>query len=176
MDRIRGEIKMVGNLTGGGIRSQVDEYGRTIYLGSHRAASILDALQVGDTTLRKARCSAELYNALEPGRNVCVYVFRTLFRAPMILGVLDAGTGEKTIISREYYRGTLLQLATVHALLNGIGAWIAGMIIGIVIGLGHSSVPPMLGLLAGVGGTWWMAYQFREDYHEAVADSGGRKM
>lgn len=172
MDRIRGDIKMVGNLTGGGIRTHVDEYGRTIYLGSHRAASILDALQIGNTTLMKARCPAEVYNALDTGRNVCVYVFRTLFRAPLILGVLDAGTGKKTMMSREYYRGTLLQMAIVHALLNGIGAWIAGMIIGIVIGLGQSSVPPVLGLLAGLGGTWWMTFQFRKDYHEALADQG----
>ena len=54
MDKICGEIKMVGNLTGGELRTQVDEYGRQRFVGSYRSASVLDALQVGNPTLLKA--------------------------------------------------------------------------------------------------------------------------
>jgi hypothetical protein len=172
MDKICGEIKMVGDLTGGELRTQVDEYGRQRFVGSYRSASVLDALQIGDTTLLKSRCQADVYNALEPGKRVCVYVFRTLFRVPVLLGVRDDKSGEKVMISRAYYRGSLLQLVFVHAMLNSIGCWIAGMIVGIVIGLGQSAVPPLLGFLAGLGASWWMAYQFRQDYHQAIADPG----
>ena len=99
-------------------------------------------------------------------------MFRTLCRVPLILGVRDTDSGAKTMISDAYYRGTLLQFIFVHALLNAIGCWIAGMIVGIVIGLGQSAVPPMLGFLGGLGATWWMAYRLRQDHREAVADGG----
>jgi hypothetical protein len=163
---------MVGNLTGGEIRTQVDEYGRQRFVGSYRAASVLDALQVGSTTLLEARCQAEVYNALEPGTQACVYVFRTLLRVPLILGVRDSQSGARTMISHSYYRGTLLQFIFVHALLNAIGFWIAGMIIGLIIGMGQSAGPPVLGFFGGLGATWWMAYRFREDHREALADAG----
>jgi hypothetical protein len=172
MDKICGEIKMVGNLTGGDIRTMVDQYGRHVTVGSYRSASVLDALQVGHTTLLKARCPAEVYDALVPGKQACVYVFRTLLRVPLILGVRDTEGGAKTMIGHAYYRGTLLQFTSVHAFLNAIGCWIAGMIIGIVIGLGQSAVPPVLGFLGGLGATWWMAHRFWQDHREAARDGG----
>ena len=164
MDSLCGEIRMVGNLTGGELRTQVDEYGRQRFVGSYRAASVLDALQVGETTVMKSRCAPEIYNELVTGRQVCAYIFRTLFRSALLLGVQDQSTGEKTLIGYSYYRGTLLQLVFVHAFVNAVGCWIGGMIVGIVIGMGQSAVPPVLGLLAGLGATWWMAWRFREDY------------
>lgn len=170
MEKICGEIKLVGNLSGGEIRTQVDQYGRQKFVGSYRTAVVLDALQVGDTTLLNARCPGDVYNALETGRSACVYVYRSLLRKALLLGVKYEDTGEKQLVGHSYYRGTLIQLATVHTLLNTLGCWILGMIVGIIIGLGQSAVPPLLGLLGGWGASWYMAYQFYTDFQSAKAD------
>jgi hypothetical protein len=170
MEKLCGEIKLVGNLSGGDIRTQVDQYGNAKFVGSYRTALVLDALQVGDTTLLKAGCNGEVYNALDTGRNACVYVYRSLLRKAIVLGVKYEDTGEKTLVGQSYYRGSLIQLATVHTLLNTIGCWILGMIVGIIIGLGQSAVPPMLGFLGGWGASWYMAYQWYSDFQAAKAD------
>ena len=167
MEKICGEIKLVGNLTGGDIHTQVDHAGRARFVGSFRTAIELDALQIGDTTLLKGRLSGDVYNALETGRQACVFIFRTLLRKPLILGVKYDDTGEKQLIGHSYYRGTLIQFATVHTLLNAIGCWILGMIIGGIIGLGQSAVPPLLGLVGGWAASWWQAYRFYVDFQAA---------
>jgi hypothetical protein len=172
MDKICGEISMIGNLMGGELRTAVDQYGQQRFVGSYRSASVLDALQVGPTTLLEARCPAEVYDALVPGKQACVYVFRTLLCVPLILGMRDTERCVKTMMGHAFYRGTLLQFIFVHAFLNAIGCWIAGMIIGIVIGLGQCAVPPVLGLFGGLGAIWWMARQVWRDYREAMSDGG----
>ncbi|MBT8091347.1 MAG: hypothetical protein KJO01_14165 [Gammaproteobacteria bacterium] len=170
MEKLCGEIRLVGNLTGGELRTQVDQHGNQRFVGSFRTATQLDALQVGDTTLLNARLPGNIYDALATGRTACVYVFRTLLRKALILGVKYEDTGDKHLIGHSYYRGTLLQLATVHTLLNAIGCWILGMIVGAIIGLGQSAVPPLLGLVGGWAASWWQAYCFYTDFRRAQAD------
>lgn len=167
MEKICGEIKLVGGMSGGDLHTQVDAYGRQRYVGSFRTATQVDALQIGNTSLTKLRCDGNVFNAMETGRDVCLYVFRTLTRKPIALGLKYNDTGELHLMDHTYYRNSLLQFATVIALLNSIGCWIAGAIIGAIVGLGQSAVPASLGFLVGLGLSWWSAWQFRQDYHEA---------
>lgn len=170
MEKICGEIKLVGNLTGGEMHTPVDQYGRQQFVGSFRTAVELDALQIGDVSLTKVRCQGGLYNELEKGREACVYIFRTLLKKSLLLGIKYSDSGEKHVIDQSYHRGTILQFVTVLALLNSIGGLIVGGILGGIVGLGQSAVPPMLGFLCGAGVSWWTAYQFHQDYKQAKAD------
>ena len=88
----------------------------------------------------------------------------------VLLGVRYDGETQKRIYQHAYYRGSLMQYALPLALLYAIGGWILGMIVGIVIGMGQSSVPPVLGLLGGLGVAWYSAFRFRADYLAAKVD------
>mgnify|MGYP000384955253 CR=1 FL=1 len=170
MEKHCGLLENVGRLQGGGTITQVDEQGRTKFIGQVKVATEIDAIRIGATQLKKVRCEGVLYNELEPGRNACLYIYRHLWRTPVLLGVRYDGEAQKRMVSDAYYRGSFLQYTLPLALMYAIGGWILGMIVGMVIGLGQSSVPPVLGLFGGLGVAWYSAFRFRADYQAARTD------
>lgn len=170
MERHCGLLENVGRLKGGETITQVDEHGRARFIGKVKVATEIDSIRIGSAELRSVRCEGVLYNELEPGRNACLYIYRHLWRTPVLLGVRYDGEVQKRMISDAYYRGSLLQYALPLALLYAVGGWILGMIVGIVIGMGQSSVPPVLGLFGGLGLAWYSAFRLRTDYQVAKSD------
>ncbi len=170
MEKHCGLLGRVGNLRGGETISQVDEHGRTKFIGQVKVATEIDVITIGSTDLKKVRCEGVLYNELQPGRQACLYIYRHLWRTPVLLGIRYDGEQQKRMVSDAYYRGSLLQYALPLAFMYAIGCWILGMIVGMVIGMGQSSVPPVLGLFGGLGLAWYSAYLFRADYQAARSD------
>jgi hypothetical protein len=170
MEKHCGLLSDVGNLKGGETIARVDEHGRAKFIGQVKVATEIDVIRIGSTELKKVRCEGVLYNELEPGRNACLYVYRHLWRTPVLLGIRYDGEQQKHMVSDAYYRGSLLQYALPLAFMYAIGCWILGMIVGMVIGMGQSSVPPVLGLLGGFGLAWYSAFRFRADFQEAKSD------
>jgi hypothetical protein len=170
MEKHCGLLGEVGRLKGGETIARVDEYGRAKFIGQVKVATEIDVVRIGTAELRKVRCEGVLYNELEPGRQACLYIYRHLWRTPVLLGVRYDGEERKRMVSDAYYRGSLLQYALPLALMYAIGCWILGMVVGIVIGMGQSSVPPVLGLLGGLGLAWYSAFRFRADYQAAKSD------
>ena len=167
MEKHCGLLDEVGRLKGGETITQVDDYGRAKFIGQVKVATEIDVIRIGTAQLRKVRCEGVLYNELEPGRQACIYIYRHLWRTPVLLGVRYDGEKGKRMVSDAYYRGSLLQYALPLAFMYAIGCWILGMVVGGVIGMGQSSVPPVLGLLSGLGLAWYSAFRFRADYQEA---------
>ena len=170
MEKLCGLLGEVGRLKGGETITQVDENGRARFIGQVKVATEIDVIRIGTTELRKVRCEGVLYNELEPGRQACLYIYRHLWRTPVLLGVRYDGEPQKRMVSDAYRRGSMLQYALPLALLYAIGGWILGMVVGIVIGMGQSSVPPVLGLFGGLGLAWYSAFRFRADYQAAKSD------
>jgi len=167
MEKHCGLLSEVGSLKGGETIAQVDEHGRAKFIGQVKVATEIDIIRIGAAELKKVRCEGVLYNELEPGRKACLYVYRHLWRTPVLLGVRYDGEQQKHMVSDAYYRGSVLQYALPLAFMYAIGGWILGMIVGMVIGMGQSSVPPVLGLFGGLGLAWYSAFRFRADYQEA---------
>lgn len=170
MEKHCGLLENVGRLRGGETITRVDERGRAKFVGQVKVATEIDAIRVGTVELRKVRCEGVLYNELEPGRNACLYVYRHLWRTPVLLGIRYDGEVQKRMASDAYYRGSLLQYALPLALLYAVGGWILGMVVGLVIGLGQSSIPPVLGLVGGLGVAWHSAFRLRADFRAMRSD------
>lgn len=170
MEKHCGLLGHVGRLKGGETITRVDEQGRARFIGQVKVATEIDVVRIGTVELRKVRCEGVLYNELDPGRLACLYVYRHLWRTPVLLGIRYDGEARKRTISDAYYRGSLLQYALPLALLYAVAGWILGMVVGIVIGLGQSSVPPVLGLFGGLALGWYSAFRFRADYQAVRGD------
>jgi hypothetical protein len=168
MEKLCGLLERVGDLTGGNIVRPTDEDGNQYVIGSYRAASVLDVIQIGGTVLKKPMCEGVLAQQLVPGRQACLYVTR-VGRKPVLVGVKYGA--EKFMITKTYLRGSMLQMATIFAFMYGLGGVMAGGIVAGMI-LPGSWVPPFAMLCgAALGLMWWYrAYQFWQAYGEAKAD------
>jgi hypothetical protein len=175
MEKHCGVLGQVGSLQGGQLVAPIDQYGRAKYVGSFRVATQIDAIHIGDTVLKKPRCEDELYGNLQPGREACIYVYRHFVRTPVILGIKYKDDGAKHLISSRYFRGALLQYATVLAMMTGIGGFVGVMIVGAILGrnLGNNflnELLPVLGMVGGVGYSWWSAVRLWKDFQLAKSD------
>lgn len=170
MEKHLGVLKQVGSLSGGEIVSPVDQDGNKKLIGSFRVATQVDAIQIGETILKKPRVEGALFEKLQPGREACLYVHRYLMRSPAVIGVKYKDDGSKLIISQSYFRGSLIQYATVFALMCGIAGFVGVMIVGGILHLPGGEFLPVLGLIAGVGFSWYCGWQLYKDYGEAKAD------
>ncbi len=167
MEKHCGLLERVGDLTGGELMMPTDKDGNQYVIGSYRAASVLDVVQIGGVVLKKPMCEGDLAQKLVPGRQACIYVWRN-GKKPVLVGVSYGA--EKYLISKSYLRGSILQMVTIFAFMYGLGGMFAGGLIGGM--LLPEAMVVVLALLggAGFGLMWWYrAYQFWKDYNEAKA-------
>ena len=168
MEKHCGLLERVGDLTGGQIMRPTDSEGNQYVIGSYRAASVLDVVEIGGVVLKKPMCEDSLAQKLVPGRQACLYVWRNGKR-PVLVGVSYGP--EKYLITKSYLRGSILQMVTIFAFMYGLGGMFAGGLVGAMI-LPESLVG-VVALLggAGLGLMWWYrAWQFWQAYGQAKAD------
>ena len=86
-----------------------DSDGTQYVVGSYRAASVLDVVQIGGTVLKKPMCEDGLAQKLMPGRQACLYVWRngllssaSLMTTPAMTAEPDLATGvSRTCAARK---------------------------------------------------------------------------
>ena len=166
MEKHCGLLERVGDLTGGELMMPTDRDGNQYVVGSYRAASVLDVVQIGGVVLKKPMCEGALAEKLVPGRQACLYVWRN-GKKPVLVGVSYGA--EKYLISKSYLRGSILQMVTIFAFMYGLGGMFLGGMVGAMLGLPES----LMGSLAMLGGAglglmwWYRAWQFWQDYNQA---------
>jgi hypothetical protein len=167
MEKICGMLERVGNLSGGELYVPVDRDGN-VQVGSFRAATQVDSIKIGTTTLKKPRVEDDLFAHLMPGREACLYVIR-MGRSPVLLGV-KYPDGSKHLITKSYLRGSILQLGTIFAFMYGLGGMFVGGLIGGALSQTLAPITAVLGLLGGAGWCFYTAFTFWKGYGEAKAD------
>lgn len=136
LNRYCGTLKRVGSLAGGGM---ITSGGAT---GNVRVANEITVLEVGDKMLRQVRCTEDLFDLLDPGREVCVYIFRHFFYKPVLLGV-KYDDGKKYTVTVGQIIANILSYILIFPLL----ALVSGFMIGLMGGKEG-------GFIAGVGVVW----------------------
>src|SRR5262245_291201 len=106
MEKHCGVLRQVGSLKGGKLVASVVQYGRANCVAAFRVSTGVDAIQIGDTLLKKPLCEDDLYANLQTGREACIYVYRHFVRTPVILGIKYKDDGAKYLISSKYFRGS----------------------------------------------------------------------
>jgi len=167
MEKHCGMLERVGDLTGGELYVPVDRDGN-VQVGAFRAATQVDSIEIGSTTLKKPRVEDDLFPHLLPGREACLYVVR-MGRSPVVFGVKYAD-GSKHLITKTYLRNSMLQLATIFAFMYGLGGMFVGGFVGGILGATMAPIVATLAGLGGVGYCWYTAFQFWKGYSEAKAD------
>ncbi len=136
LNKYRGTLKRVGSLTGGGM---VTSGGA---VGNVRVANEITVLEIGDKMLRNVRCTEDLFDLLDPGREACVYIFRHFFYKPVLLGV-RYDDGKKYTITAGQIIASILAYILIFPLL----AIVSGFMIGLMGGKEG-------GFMGGLGVTW----------------------
>jgi hypothetical protein len=169
MEKHCGTLERVGDLSGGELYVPVDRDGN-VQVGSFRAATEVDSITIGGTTLKKPRVEGNLFPHLIPGREACLYVIR-MGRSPVLIGV-KYPDGHKHLITTSYLRGSILQLGTIFAFMYGLGGLFVGGFLGAMLGGGETTGPlfAMIGGLGGAGWCWYTAFQMWKAYSEAKSD------
>ncbi len=129
-------------------------------VGNVRVANEISIMEIGNTELRGIRCTDDLYDVLEVGRQARVYIFRHFFYKPVLLGV-KYDTGQKYMVTFQVVAGTALQYALVWPLMVLMFAFMLGILFA------------PLGAIWAIGGlllVWTNAVLVLVDYFKMKAD------
>jgi hypothetical protein len=168
MEKLCGLLQRVGDLTGGELIRQVDNYGNAKAIGQVRVATEISLIQIGNTFLKKSRCSDELFAYLQPGREACLYVFRHFHWVPVILGIKYTDDGTKHLASSTWIRGSILQYIVVWPFMAGIAGAVAGGMLFSLVGITEIGVG--FGIFSAIGYSWWSAFRLWKDYARVKED------
>ncbi|MES2463161.1 MAG: hypothetical protein V4671_21465 [Armatimonadota bacterium] len=135
LNKYCGTLKRVGGLGGGGVITNSSG-------GYVNVAHEISILEVGDTMLRKVRCTSDLFDLLDPGRDGCIYIFRHFFYKPILIGV-KYDDGKKYTITVGQMIANVLSYLLIFPLLVLVSGFCIGMMGG-----------KEGGFIAGLGVAW----------------------
>ena len=122
-------------------------------VGNVRVSGKISIIQIGDVTLRDVGCTNDLYDLMDPGRDVTLYVHRHFFNKPVVIGIRHMDTG-KTYMMRM---GTLLASAASYLLIHPLLFVVAGFMLGLMGGK-DGGLMSTLGMLVIIGGLGLCVY------------------
>jgi hypothetical protein len=174
MKKYCGTLRRVGGLGGGEI-VQAGRYGMPV-----RTATHIDVIQIDDEILNHPRCTSDVYQFLDPGRKVCLYIFHHLFYKPVIIGVKSEEDGTKYtigfrgcfVIALQYFIIWPVLLGIPLAILGGFGGEFLGTVFNIhsverpeiSAGQAGSAVGLFFGIVVAVVIAWLNAVRILSDY------------
>jgi len=135
--------------------------------GRAGAAATIREIRIGDAILNQARCDPTLLRQLTSGQDACVYVFWHFHIWPVVLGVTYPD-GSKYLASPSWVRTSVMQYATMLAIIAAFAGGVAGEIVGAVTGIG--TFLGGVGFAAGLVDSWWGAVRLKRDYAQAEND------
>lgn len=130
-------------------------------VGNVQVAGDVSVVQIGDTVLRKPRCTSDLFDLLDPGREACLYVFPHFFYYPVIIGVKYADDGSKYTITFGQLVANVASYLLMWPLLFVVGAFMFGILLPAV---------GFLILFGGIGLAWLSALMLVLDFSRMKAD------
>ena len=139
----RGVLKRVGAKEGDMI---VNSSGSSA-VGNVRVSGKISIIEIGDVVLRDVGCTNDIYDLMDAGRDVTLYVHRHFINKPIVIGIKHMDTG-KTYMMRF---GTLFASALSYLIIYPLLFLVAGFMVGMMGGK-DGGFMSTLGVLVIVGG------------------------
>ena len=171
----RGIVKQLDQPRGGGIHTTDWHHQDGTY--SHqtwtKSRMVFPRIHIGDTVLRKAYVAIDAVGHAvrdigKVGDSVELYYYQHLLRKQVIIGIRSLTTGQSFAMPHKGVFGALLWYGVFSAmgtgLLGGVVGFMVGMVLSPIAGLVF-----LLGILGGVGVSWYSWYRLREAYQEMRA-------
>jgi len=96
-------------------------------VGHVRLAGNISVIEIGDAVLRKPRCTSDLHDLLDPGREACLYVYKHFFYQPVVLGVKYAEDNKKYTITFGECVANALSYVFIWPLLFIVSGFMIGL-------------------------------------------------
>lgn len=126
MPAYRGILRRVGRKDG----DMIVNANANSAVGNVRVGGKISIIEVGDTTLRDVGCNNDIYDLMDVGRDVTLYVHNHFFRKPIVIGIKHMDTGRTTMMRM----GSLIANAMSYLLIYPLLFVVAGFAIGLMGG------------------------------------------
>ncbi len=158
MPAYRGILTRVGSKEGDMI---VNSSGNSA-VGNVRVSGKISIIEIGAVTLRDVGCTNDIYDLMDAGRDVTLYVHHHFFGKPIVIGIKHMDTG-KTFMIRF---GTLIANTLSYLLIYPLLILVGGFMIGLMGGKngGFMSTLAILFILGGLGFCVWTAGMLVKNY------------
>jgi hypothetical protein len=116
-------------------------------VGNVRVSGKVSIIEIGDVTLRDVGCTNDIYDLMDAGRDVTLYVHRHFINKPVVIGIEHMDTGKKYMMRLS----TLFANALSYLIIWPLLFIAAGFLLGMMGGKG-GGIMSTLGVLVIVGG------------------------
>ena len=169
----RGTVKQIQPPTGGFKTVKWRYLDGTLVDSSTRSKMVFPIVQVGDTVLRRPIVAIDaigyaIRDNVSVGDTVSLYYFQHLLRKQVLIGFRSETSGARFSLPKSGVFGALLW----YGVYSAMGTGLLGAIVGIVVGIVLSPVAGLivvLGILGGIGVSWYTFYRFLAAYREMRA-------
>ena len=162
MQKYCGILKRVGSLDGGGYITSGGA------VGNVRVTGKITVIEVGDKVLRNVPCNSDLYDLLDPGENVCLYIFRHFFHKPVVIGVKYLSDGRKYTLTF----GQAIASVLAYILIFPMIIVVTGFCIGLMGGKegGFLGTLGVAWIILGTAASWLCSVWLLVSYFRMKAD------
>jgi hypothetical protein len=158
MPAYRGVLTRVGSKEGDMI---VNSSGNSA-VGNVRVSGKVSVIEIGKVTLRDVGCTNDIYDLMDPGRDVTLYVHRHFFNKPIVIGIKHMDSGRVYMMRFGTLIASALSYVLIYPLLILAGAFLIGMMGGKDGGI--MSTLAVLFIVGGFGLCAWTAGMLVKNY------------
>jgi hypothetical protein len=181
MPKICGEVRVLQPPTGGGVHTNETIY-RNVSTGEERtertgykSRMVFPLIQIGDSTLKRSLVANddlghEIADKIVPGQRACFFVYGHLLRRKCIIGV-KTESGEWYRMPQRGFVSGLFWYAVFSPIIVGLAGGFVGALVGGLGGRQGSVFGLFVGVIYGLGISWYSGVRFYKTYQEMSAET-----